>query len=160
MNVNIDWKDKLLTVVNCNLTSSAGSWSLNSSILLSVSWIMPSAAFTASTASYKQELAEFNIPHVDTWGHFQRRVVPGNCSGTDNIIFQTISTTQILSFRRAGQSATNGSQQVIFLCRRCRQHVVTNIKFCTRVWKQFNKCIQPETLTHRPHRVHWLLFSQ
>lgn len=46
------------------LTSSAGSWSLNSSILDSVSWTMPSAMFTASTRSCQQHpLVQRNLEY-------------------------------------------------------------------------------------------------
>lgn len=46
-------------------TSSAGSWSLNSSILDSVSWTIPSAMLTASTRSYTQENT---VRKLKTWG--------------------------------------------------------------------------------------------
>ena len=49
----IFYNNKAACILYFHLTSSAGSWSLNSSILLSVSCTTFSAWFTASTRSYK-----------------------------------------------------------------------------------------------------------
>lgn len=118
------------------LTSSAGSWSLNSSILDSVSWTMPSAMFTASTRSCQQHpLVQRNLeyPQQSAFG----KSGPNGLHRTNiHITFLLLSSSAYLSafliifsmsslLRPPEDWITTGSHKVqreIHICRLAYRH--------------------------------------